>query len=150
MHWLWKHWWLGAVALLIVGANIVLGLCWWHNVWGWDELTVYQEMRKECPPVWRDYHFGRVRAGDPVEQVIARTNPVTVVRRGRWTHLSYTPPGFTGLWAVAYDDRMVFAAASSCCWTRQFFDGLTEEQSMELLGKSKDDPRRLGLGIVVR
>jgi hypothetical protein len=110
-------------------------------------------MDHECHPAWREYHFGRIRAGDPVDDVIARTRPVTVERKGRWTILQYQRPGYTGMGAVAYDGRMVSAGAASCCWVREFFDEMTDAQCRELYGQSRaavdDQLRRLKV-IVVR
>jgi hypothetical protein len=115
---------------------------------GWE---VYGAMGRECHPAWEDYNFGRIRAGEDVDDVIARTNPITLERRGRWLVLGYQTSGhFTGITAAAYDGRMVFASAWSCGWVRLFFDELTEEQSREFLGRSKRDPRRLGIVPVYR
>ena len=141
---------------LVVGCPVLLGFCWTHRVWSVGSWRVYQAMGRECHPVWRDYHSGRILAGDPVEDVIARTAPGRVERKGRWVILHYTEGteaggiSFTGLTAIAYDGRMVFSAASSCGWTRLFFDEMTDEQSRELFGRAKDDPRRLGIGPVYR
>lgn len=108
-------------------------------------------MAKECHPAWKDYNFDRIRAGDDVEAVIARTNPVKIERKGRWVILDYQESGnFTYVSAAAYDGRMVIAYAGSCTWVRLFFDELTEEQSLELLKSSKRDPRRFGIVPVYR
>jgi hypothetical protein len=148
-----KRAWLRPLWLLASrGGLVLLSLCSWFNVWSVTGARVYNAMSHECHPAWRDYHFGRVRAGDPVDEAIARTNPVSVERRGRWTFLRYTDRGlsFTGMGAAAYDDRMVFACAWSCCWTRLFIDDLTDEQSVEVFGKPKNHPERFGIAPVVR
>jgi hypothetical protein len=109
-------------------------------------------MEQECHPAWRDFHFGRVRAGDPVEEVIARTEPVQVERIGRWVVLRYNRGGlsFTGLTAVAYDGQMVGAYAWSCTWVRQFFDIMSPEQRTEFFRDYYDQPARVGDAIVVQ
>lgn len=145
--------------LVVLGASILLLIfsCWWYNVWSLDGWTVYREMDRECHPAWREYHFGRVRKGDSVDQVIARTQPPLVERRGRWTFLRYQRRGFTGMWAAAYDGQMVYATARSCCWVRVFFDELTDAQSLELDNRTNaeanaelnEQSRRMGI-IVVR
>src|SRR5262249_14300550 len=130
--------------------------CWSHRVWSLNAWRVYQAMENECHPVWQDYHFGRIRAGDAVEDVIARTAPTRIERKGRWVMLDYDKyPDvrglrFTGLGAVAYDGRMVYALAWSCTWVRLFFDEMTEDQSLEVCGCFKDDPRRFGIVPVYR
>jgi hypothetical protein len=152
----WKRWWFwfggaaGAVALALVA------LCGSYRVWSLDGWRVYQAMASECHPAWQDFHFGRVRAGDPVEVVIARTRPTTVGRKGRWVVLSYHKDEagvglrWTGMTAAAYDGEMVCAFAQSCTWTRLFFENLSDEQSKELLGRPRDDPARWGIALVVR
>jgi hypothetical protein len=58
---------------------------------------------------------------------------------------------FGGMTATAYDGRMVCAYAYSCTWVRLFFDELSDEQYLELLGGPADQPRRRwGIGVVVR
>jgi len=122
-----------------------------YHVYSWNGCQVYRAMQKECHPVWEDYNFGGVRAGDDVEQVIARTNPVIVERKGRWVELKYQSSGhFTGVSAAAYDGKMVYAVAWSCTWVRVFFDELTNEQSLEYLGHTRIDPRRFGIVPVFR
>jgi hypothetical protein len=134
----WRRWLIRIAVLVVLAGNGVIVFCYWHNVWSWEAWTVYRAMDHECHPAWREYHFGGVRAGDPVEDVIARTNPVAVERKGRWTILTYERPGgFTGMGAVAYDGRLVSAAAGSCCWIRVFFDEMSDAQSLERNGQPK-------------
>jgi hypothetical protein len=133
----WRRWLIRLAVAIVLASNALVVFCWWHNVWSWDAWTVYRAMDHECHPAWREYHFGRVRAGDPVEDVIARTDPVAVERKGRWTILKYQRPGFTGMRAVACDGRMVSAGAWSCCWFREFFDEMTDAQCRELYGQPR-------------
>ena len=148
-----KRWWFWLTGAVVTGCLAVVTLCLSYRVWSFDGFRVYQAMANECHPAWRDFHSGRVRAGDPVEEVIARTQPVAVERKARWMVLTYDGGGglcFTGLTAAAYDGRMVCAYAYSCTWVRLFFDELTDEQSREFLGSPRDDPRRFGIAVVVR
>ena len=156
MNRLWKFWRFRLAALVIVSGLGVVVVCWIYNVWSLEGWRVYHEMDQNCHPAWQDYQFRRVRAGDPVDEVIARTQPSAVERKGRWVILSYRKESdakglcWTGMWAAAYDDRMVCASAASCTWTRLFFDDLSEEQCQELIGRSRDDPHWWGIGSVVR
>ncbi len=134
--------WLGLVVLLF-GVGLLL-YCWDHRIWSYEQWWVYQEMDKECDPVWREYHYRRIRAGDSVEEVIAQTKPRKVRRQGKWTILAYgrnpiSSEGieFTTLTAYAYEGQMIFAYAGSCCWLRIFLDELTEEQCQELFKAPK-------------
>jgi hypothetical protein len=133
MRQLWKRWWFWLTGVVVAGCLTVLALCWSCRVWSLDGWRVYRAMATECPPAWRDFHYGHVRAGDPVEEVIARTHPVAVERKGRWVGLRYHENGgglcFAGMTATAYDGRMVCAYAYSCTWVRVFFDELSDEQA---------------------
>jgi len=147
-----RKWWVAAgyVVMIVGGSAVLLASLHFHiySMRGWQ---VYGAMGKECHPVWEDFNFRRIRAGDDVEDVIARTNPITLERKGRWLLLGYQTAGhFTGITAAAYDGKMVFACAWSCSWVRLFFDELTEAQSVEFLGRSKKDPRWLGIVPVFR
>jgi hypothetical protein len=156
MRWVWKRWWFWLIGVAISGGLAVGALCGSYRVWSLTGWRVYQAMASECHPAWRDFHFAHVRAGDPVEEVIARTRPTSTQRKGRWVILSYLQETdakglpWTGMTAAACDGQMVCAVARSCTWTRLFFDNLSDEQSQELLGRPRDDPRRWGIAVVVR
>jgi hypothetical protein len=154
MRQLWQRYWFWLASVVVASCLTILVLCWSCRVWSFDGWRVYQAMAKECPAAWRDYHFGHVRAGDRVEEVIARTHPVAVERKGRWVMLRYQDEGkglcFSGMMATAYDGRMVCAFAFSCTWLRLFFDELSDEQYSELLGGPCDASRRWGIAVVVR
>jgi hypothetical protein len=111
-------------------------------------------MDLECHPAWRDFHYGRIRAGDDVKQVIASTQPKRIERSGRWVALYYQGEDgllhFTGLTAAAYDGQMVCAYAWSDTWLRQFFDIMSEEQRKEFFQEYWDQLGRLGNPIFVR
>ena len=148
----WKRWWFWLAAVPIVGGLVLLAFCSTYRVWTVDEWRVYQAMDRECHPVWKDFHYGRIRSGDPVEDVIAHNELVRVERAGRWVVLKYHGDGlcFTGITAVAYNGQMVGAYAWSCTWTRQFFDIMSEEQRNEFFGGYYDQLARVGNAILVR
>jgi hypothetical protein len=127
-----RRWLIRLAVVSAVAGNALIAFCWWHNVWSLDAWTAYRGMEHERHPDWRAYHFGRIRAGDSVDEVLARTRPDAVEHRGRWTFLKYP-----GMGAAAYDGRMVYAQALSCCWTRIFFDELTDAQCRESFGRSR-------------
>jgi len=148
----WKHWWFWLVTPLVIGGLLLVTLCWTLRVWSVNEWRVYHAMDRECHPAWRDFHYGRVQAGTPVEEVIGLTEPVHVERAGRWVVLKYHDGGlcYTGLTAAAYDGHMVGAYAWSCTWVRQFFDIMSGEQRAEFFAKYYDQPARVGNAIIVR
>jgi hypothetical protein len=122
----WKFWCGGVMAALLA----ILAFCSWFNVWSYDEWIVYRYMDYESHPVWREFHYGRIKAGDDIEEVIARTRPSVVKRAGRTVTLEYyadyNPDSkglrFSGLSAEAEDGKLVNAGAWSCTWVRSFFD----------------------------
>jgi hypothetical protein len=148
----WRRLSLWLAAPLLVGGPVLMAHCWSHRVWSVNQWRIYQAMERECHPAWRSFHYGRVGANDPVEEVIARTEPVRVERSGRWVVLKYQagPLCFTGLTAVAYDGRMVGAYAWSCTWVWQFFDIMSEEQRAEFFRGHYDQPARVGNAVIVR
>jgi hypothetical protein len=91
-------------------------------------------MDEECHPVWRDFFYSRIRAGDDVDSVIARTHPSVIRREGSTVVLSYYQNykkgdlHFTFVSAEARDGKLVCAYAGSCTWARQFFDLTGQEK----------------------
>jgi hypothetical protein len=151
-----KHWWIGLSGLAVAATIAIVALCESYQIWSLDGWRVYQAMATDCHPAWQDFHFGRVRAGDPVEVVIAQTQPTRVERKDRWVVLYYQKDNdgkglcWTVMTAVAHDGEMVCAVAQSCTWTRLFFDNLTDEQIQDFGGRPRGDPHRWGIGVVVR
>jgi hypothetical protein len=82
-----------------------------------------------------ELYFGRIRAGDSLDKVIAETKPLRIYRKGEWWDLSYEPPqflAFTGVSIIARRDRLVQAGAFSCTWQRVFFDEMSPEERADL------------------
>jgi len=135
------------VGATVFGCCLAIALVARHyHVYSWHGWMVYQAMEHECHPVWREYNFGRIQAGDDVEEVIARTSPKSVDRKGHRVELYYGK----GVAAVAYDGKLVLAYAGSCCWVRVFFDEMSDDQSVDYLGRRLNDPERFGIVPVYR
>ncbi len=119
---------LSIVFALLLAASAT-GFASYTGIWSRRDFQVYQAMAKECDPVWRDFYWGRIRAGQDVEDVIAKTHPTVVQRFGGFTVLSYFGDRegipFTGVSATAKDGVLVWAEAGSCTWTRVFFNQLS-------------------------
>jgi hypothetical protein len=148
----WNRTWLWLTVPFVIAGIWLLGFCQSHRVWSLNEWQVYQAMEQECHPVWRDFHYGHIQAGDSVEEIIVRTQPLQIERTGPWVILKYHPEGmcFTGLTAAAYDGRMVGAYAWRCTWIRQFFDIMSPEQRAEFFEKYYDQLAWMKNRIVVR
>src|SRR5439155_9960267 len=56
------------VGLLVIA---MLAAAWHYRIWNWHDLQVYRMMGRECHPVWKDLHWGRLHPGQDVEEVIA-------------------------------------------------------------------------------
>src|SRR4051812_44134162 len=70
----------GYVLLIVFGSALLLASLHFHiySMRGWQ---MYGAMGRECHPVWEDFNFRRICAGDDVDDVIARTNPITLERK---------------------------------------------------------------------
>jgi hypothetical protein len=123
-----ERWFRLSAGLIFSLLVVVLACAWYFRIWSWHDLVVYTMMSRECPPVWQDLQWGRVHAGQDVEEVIATTKPVRVERYGEFIRLDYQDGlSFTGITVMAKNGRPASACAWSCTWDRVFFDRLTQE-----------------------
>ena len=131
---LWTQgWFRRAVCVAMPVVGILLLAAWHSGIWSLRDWEIYQAMNRECPPVWRDLHDGRVYLGQPVEEVIAQTAPTRVEHFENFVLLEYQEnrPGticFTNVAIVAKDGRLIDAQAGGCTWQRTVFAGWTEEE----------------------
>jgi len=114
-------------------GGILLLAAWYSGVWSLRDLEIYREMNRECHPVWRELHDGRVYLGQTVEEAISQTAPTRVEHFENCVLLEYQTSGpgqscFTTIAVVAQDGRLISAHAYSCTWQRTFFEGWTEEE----------------------
>lgn len=101
--------------------------CNYFRIRSTRDLAAYVGMSHECHPVWKELAFHRVRLGQPVEDVIAHTKPISIDRHGRFIELGYQEGfSFTGLQIIAMDGKLVRACAGSCTWDYTFFDAMNE------------------------
>ena len=105
-------------------------------------------MSRECHPVWKELHAGRLYQGQPVEEVIVKTHPIRVERHAEFVCLDYQKGQqglcLTGVTIFAKDGRLLSGQAWSCTWTWTFFDGMTNND-YEVYRKAYEDhwrPRR--------
>ena len=121
-----NRWCKFSAGLMLVVLAVGTACAWHLRIWSSHDLLVYSEMSRECHPVWRDLHAGRIRAGQNVEEVIAVTKPGRVARYGKFVELS-----FTGVTLVAKDGHLANASAGSCTWDHVFFDEFTPAERTE-------------------
>jgi hypothetical protein len=108
-------------------------VCWYFGVRSGSDFKAYIGMALECHAVWKDLAFQRIYEGQPVDDVIKQTNPVFVVRHGRFVELTYQEPlSFTGVQVVAMDGRLTRACTWSCTWDYTFFDSMTDGDVKEM------------------
>jgi hypothetical protein len=123
-----KRWFKLSAGLVAALFAVTLACASYFRVWSWRDLLAYHGMTRECHPVWRELHWGRIRAGQDVEQVIAETRPARVERYGEFVRLNYQQGlSFTGVSITAKNGRVASAAAGSCTWDRVFFDELNQD-----------------------
>jgi len=153
MRWLFsRRWFQVPVDMVLLLAAGLLACAWYTGIWSWHDLRVYRMMSRECHPVWNDLYWGRIAAGQDVEEVVARTQPPRVERLGDWVTLSYQGKGlcFTGVTVIAREGKLVAASAWSCTWSRKFFDTLPLEEwraySVAVAAELSRSPRAGGTG----
>jgi hypothetical protein len=119
---------IGVTAALLLLLAVPLAFCACYRIWSLHDLRVYRTMIRECHPVCEELHWGRVRPGQEVEEVIGATKPLGVERYGPFVRLSYQQGlSFSGVTIVAKNGRLAGASAWSCTWDRVFFNTLTDE-----------------------
>jgi hypothetical protein len=108
------------------------------------DLKAYFGMAVECHPVWKDLALQRIREGQPVDEVIAATKPVYVVRHGRFVELGYQEPlSFTAVQIIAMDGGLVRACTASCTWDYIFFDSMADGETQEMSDSFEANERTL-------
>jgi len=122
----------GVYATVILTTMLWI-VCWYFGIHSGRDFKAYVGMALECHPVWQDLALHRIYEGQPVEDVIKETNPVLVVRHGRFVELTYQEPlSFTGVQVVAMDGTLTRACTRSCTWDYTFFDSMTDSDTKEM------------------
>src|SRR5688572_10967244 len=110
------------VAVIVAVALAALFPAWQIGERAYRDRQIVHFMRRECHPVWKDLHAGRIRAGQTVEDIIALTKPVRVDRFGNFAILNYQGGDgyihFTGVTVIASEGRLIDAEAWSCTWRK--------------------------------
>ena len=133
-----------AVYATVTLAVLSSMLCWYFGISSTRDLKAYAGMALECHPVWRDLALHRIREGQSVDDVIAKTKPVYVVRHGRFDELGYQEPlSFTVVQLIAIDGRLARACTGSCTWDYTFFDSMTDAQTQEMSDSFDNHERTL-------
>ncbi len=84
--------------------------------------------RDDEDPVLRGLARGEIRAGDPIEPLVAMMNlrrSCQVTRSGEFVTL-YSHAGYGGTRLIASNGQLIAASTSSCVYQDVFFDGMTE------------------------
>jgi hypothetical protein len=110
---------------------VVLGGAWYRNeravtMWVFEQVRFYH-YRTGDNRLMNDLSAGRIKAGDDVEELIARHPPPLVVRHDNFVTLHYQASpdgliGFEGTTVVAMDDKLIAASKWSCTYCDYFFD----------------------------
>jgi hypothetical protein len=118
---------------MILLAVLAVAICSFFGIKRARDLKAYAGMALECHPVWQDLAVGRVYKGQQVNEVIETTQPVYVIRHGRFVEIGYQEPfAFTVIQIVAMDGKVVQACAASCTWDYLFFDSMSDDEQLEM------------------
>ena len=94
-----------------------------------DQAQRMVSFRDNQAPILRGLARGEIRAGDPIEPLVAMMNlrlHCQVTRSGEFVTLHSDPTGYGGTMLIASNGKLVFARTSSCKYKDLFFDGMTE------------------------
>ena len=131
-----------AVYATLVLTAALSTACWYFGINSSRDLKAYAGMALECHPVWQDLALHRICEGQPVDDVIEQTNPVFVVRHGRFVELGYQEPlSFTAVQIVAMDGKVARAGTASCTWDYTFFDSMSHDDAQAMLASSDTNER---------
>lgn len=131
-----------AVYVTVTLTTMLSIACWYFGIGSGRDLKAYVGMALECHPVWQDLALHRIYEGQPVDDVIKKTNPVLVERHGRFVGLTYQDPlSFTGVQIVAMDGSLTRACAWSCTWDYIFFDSMTDRHHLDMSNSPETNQR---------
>src|SRR5690348_1720109 len=78
-----------AAGLGVLGLLALVSCAAWFRVWSVRGAFLYREMSRECDPVWRDLHYGQIRAGEDVEVLMVTTQPTSIKYSGEFWDFYY-------------------------------------------------------------
>ncbi|TWT50132.1 hypothetical protein CA85_52660 [Allorhodopirellula solitaria] len=121
---------------------LLIMLSSWFGIRSGTDVVAYACMARECHPVWQDLALHRIYEGQAVEEVITSSDPVTVVRHGRFVSLGYQEPlSFNVIQIVAIDGKLAWAYSGSCTWDHTFFGPLNASRTEEMSESYEHDER---------
>jgi len=85
--------------------------------------------RDDEDPILRGLARGEIRAGDPIEPLVAMMNlrrSCQVTRSGEFVTIHSDPTGYGGTRLIASNGKLIAATTRSCVFRDVFFDGMTE------------------------
>jgi hypothetical protein len=129
----WKHRLMQRTAYAIVVVAVsFFSFCWFVKIESITHPRTFIGIARSCHPVWKDLACGRIYEGQPVDEVIAKTKPAHVDRRGVFVSLDYHEPwSLTVMRVIAKNGKLVSAHAGSCTWDHTFFDSMSEQDGVD-------------------
>lgn len=116
----------------LVLALALLATASFFGVRGLRDVAAYREMPTTFrdTPVWKDLALRRIRAGHPLDRLLAVSRPDHICPHDGWTTVRYGAlrGDFTGLTVIARGDRLAYASAWSCTFDHVFFDEMPAEE----------------------
>ncbi len=125
--------------VVVIGVGILLAR--WHSqIWNQQDEFQYDAICNHYR-IGKDLWFGRIAAGQDVEELIARSDPHRIHRFEEWVEVTYAPGGpttepvllFERITVRALRGKLVSAQITSCQWHRTFFSTISrmEEEDYE-------------------
>jgi hypothetical protein len=125
-----------------------MAACAFLRIWRVRDVEAYLGMASECHPVWRQFAFRRLGAGDSASDLLGRYPPSRREEFGRYGVYRYYQGDsngipFTGLSVVTRDGKLLSAGAGSCTWRFSFFQ--TEDPDLDRQYELFSKERRIRL-----
>jgi len=123
----------GRLSLAAVLTLVVLGAsCVFLRISSPRDVEAFLGMASECHPVWKQFAFRRIGAGDPAQELFRRFPPTRRQEFGRYGVYYYSVGSsngipFTSLSVVTKDGRLISAGSGSCTWEFTFFSAKDPE-----------------------
>ncbi len=126
------------LAAVGVAVALLLTLCAYYGVWSLREYRMYRDVVDDSK-IGSDLWWGHIGPGDDVEELIANSEPNSVVRFGRWVRVQHGPgrgatkwlTSFVSITVLAKDGRLVYAKCRTSTDLKWFFNTMSDSEEVE-------------------
>ena len=123
----------GVIAILISFSSV------YFRIYSFNDVIAFYCMSNEFPDVWKDLAFGKIHAGQTLQEIEDVNPPLEVRTFGKYSTVSYsTDFSFNGIEITLRDGIACSAGAGSCTWSYEFFNTLSKQDLDEMRQEQKD------------